>query len=208
VTLTKPFYIGVYEVTNAQWKRVMGTVPSRWKGADLPVGNVGWDDANEFCRRLSALPEEKQAGRVYRLPTEAEWEYACRAGTTTKWSFGDDESRLGDYAWFDGNSGNGTHPVGKKKPNAWGLFDMHGNVTEWCNDWLGDYAKGAVTDPQGPSQGSHRVYRGGSWLYTAGDCRSAFRWIVPSLRIGILGFRLALSPSGAEREPPEGAAGN
>ena len=206
VTLTKPFYMGVYEVTNAQWKRVMGSEPSNWKDDDRPVEQVSWDDANEFCRRLSALPEEKRAGRVYRLPTEAEWEYACRAGTTTKWSFGDDESGLGDYAWFKGNSGSQTHAVGKKKPNAWGLFDMHGNVWEWCSDWYGDYAKAAVTDPQGPSGGSIRVFRGGSWCNSAGHCRSAFRnGNDPSFRLGDLGFRLALSPSGAEREPPEAA---
>jgi len=234
VTLTKPFYMGVYEVTNAQWKRVMGSEPSNWKDDDRPVEQVSWDDANEFCRRLSALPEEKRAGRVYRLPTEAEWEYACRAGTTTKWSFGDDESRLGDYAWFGNNSGkaivdavrwweesqdtyadrllgNGceNHRVGQKQPNAWGLFDMHGNVWEWCSDWYGDYAKGVVTDPQGPSGGSSRVFRGGCWDSSAGGCRSANRArFVPSRRDDRLGFRLALSPSGAEREPPEAAAGN
>jgi formylglycine-generating enzyme required for sulfatase activity len=209
VTLTKPFYMGVYEVTNAQWKRVMGSEPSNWKDDDRPVEQVSWDDANEFCRRLSALPEEKRAGRVYRLPTEAEWEYACRAGTTTKWSFGDDESGLGDYAWFGGNSGSQTHPVGKKKPNAWGLFDMHGNVWEWCSDWSGDYAKGAVTDPQGPSGGSLRVNRGGSWRRTAGNCRSAFRGrYAPSLRFVSLGFRLALSPSGEPAVPPEAAIEN
>jgi formylglycine-generating enzyme required for sulfatase activity len=210
VTLTKPFYIGVYEVTNAQWKRVMGTEPSKWKDADCPVETVSWDDANEFCRRLSALPEEKLAGRGYRLPTEAEWEYACRAGTTTRWSFGDDESRLGDHAWFDGNSGNRTHPVGKKKPSAWGLFDMHGNVWEWCSDWYGDYAKGVVTDPQGPSGGSSRVLRGGGGDWSLADefCRSATRARVDSsYRDNFLGFRLALSPSGEPAVRPEGAAG-
>ena len=205
VTLTKPFYMGVYEVTNAQWQRVMGSVPrNREDGDDLPVANVSWDDANEFCRRLSALAEEKQAGRVYRLPTEAEWEYACRAGTRTQWSFGDDESRLGDYAWFHGNSSRKTHPVGTRKPNAWGLFDMHGNVWEWCSDWYGEYEKSAVHDPQGSSGGSSRVIRGGGWNITAGDCRSANRnGYVPSSPDDHLGFRFALSPSGAEQEPPE-----
>jgi formylglycine-generating enzyme required for sulfatase activity/serine/threonine protein kinase len=212
VTLTQPFYIGVYEVTNAQWQRVMGSVPrNREDGDDLPVANVSWDDANEFCRRLSALAEEKQAGRVYRLPTEAEWEYACRAGTTKQWSFGEDESRLGDYAWFGGNSDGQTHAAGTKKPNAWGLFDMHGNVWEWCSDWYGGHGEGEVTDPQGPSRGIGRVIRGGSWDDAAGNCGSANRGRdVPSSRIVILGFRLALSPSGAEQEPPEAeaAAGN
>jgi formylglycine-generating enzyme required for sulfatase activity len=204
VMLTKAFYIGVYEVTNAQWQRVMGSVPSNWKGGNRPVEQVSWDDANEFCRRLSALPEEKQAGRVYRLPTEAEWEYACRAGSTTKWSFGDDESRLDDYAWFDGNSGRETHPVGKKKANSWGLHDMNGNVWEWCGDWRGDYTKIAVTDPQGPPRGSGRVFRGGGWFSSTGHCRSTHRsGGDPSFQHATLGFRLALSPSGAGREPPE-----
>jgi formylglycine-generating enzyme required for sulfatase activity len=199
--------MGVYEVTNAHWKRVMGGVPSEWND-DRPVEEVSWDDANEFCRKLSALPEEKFAGRVYRLPTEAEWEYACRAGTTTKWSFGDDESRLGDYAWFKGNSGSRTHAVGKKKPNAWGLFDTHGNVYEWCSDWYGDYAGGAVTDPQGPSGGSFRVCRGGGWYDSPGNCRSAARdFFGPSHGFAMQGLRLALSPSEAGRELPGAAAG-
>jgi formylglycine-generating enzyme required for sulfatase activity len=200
VTLTRPFYIGVHEVTSAQWERVMGGVPSTWKGADHPVVNVNWGDAMEFCRRLSALPEEKAAGRVYRLPTEAEWEYACRAGTWTRFSFGDDERLLGEYGWFERNSGGATHPVGKKKPNAWGLYDMHGNVWEWCSDWFGP--DGAATDPQGPSVGSNRVRRGGSWLKSALHCRSAYRFgVSPGTRSSDLGFRLAVSLPGAE--PPE-----
>jgi formylglycine-generating enzyme required for sulfatase activity len=203
VTLSKPYYLGVTEVTNAQWQAVMGRVPSNWKDDDRPVEQVSWEDAVEFCRKLSAFPAEKQAGRVYRLPTEAEWEYACRAGTETRYSFGDDESRLGEYAWYYGNSGNETHAVGTKKPNAWGLFDMHGNVREWCSDWYGEYPKGAVTDPQGPSHASVRVLRGGSWLGSASLCRSAHRGTVLSLTEGYLGFRLALSPTGAE--PPEAA---
>jgi formylglycine-generating enzyme required for sulfatase activity len=159
-----------------------------------------WDEAIKFCRKLSALPEERKAGRVYRLPTEAEWEYACRAGATTRYSFGDDEKLFGEYGWFDGNSNQQTHPVGQKKPNAWGLYDMHGNVWEWCSDWSGDYPDGEVTNPQGPSSGSHRVYRGGSWSFAARDCRPADRppWGFPSDRGYDLGFRLALSPSGAE----------
>jgi len=199
VTLTKPFYIGVHEVTNAQWKQVMGSVPSGWQQDDHPVEKVSWENAINFCRRLSALPEERKAGRVYRLPTEAEWEYACRAGTTTQYSFGDDEKLLGDYDWFDGNSGSKTHPVGLKKPNAWGLYDMNGNVMEWCSDWYEYYPDGEVTNPQGPSSGSDRVNRGGGWSYAAWDCRSADRFrFNPSSRSLYLGFRLALSPSGAE----------
>jgi formylglycine-generating enzyme required for sulfatase activity len=201
VTLTKPFYMGVHEVTNAQWKRVMWSVPSKWKDDDLPVEQVSLDDAVEFCRKLSALPEERKAGRVYRLPTEAEWEYACRAGTSTKFSFGDDEKLFGDYGWFDGNPVKQTHPVGQKKPNAWGLHDMHGNVLEWCSDWYEIYADGEVTNPEGPSSGSTRVYRGGCWLSSALYCRSASRlWNLPSYRDDILGFRLALSLPGSN--PP------
>jgi len=193
VTLTKGFYLGVYEVTNAQWERVMGSVPSDRKGADRPVERVNWEDVTEFCRKLSALPEERQAGRVYRLPTETEWEYACRAGTKTDYCFGDAESGLGDFGWFDGNADGETHPVGQKKPNAWGLFDMHGNVWEWCRGWV-------------TNRSFHKVVRGGSWYDAAGVCRSADRvGLDPSDRYSFLGFRLALSPSG--RNPPEAAAG-
>jgi formylglycine-generating enzyme required for sulfatase activity len=177
----------------------MGGVPSKSKEDDSPVENVSWEDAAKFCQKLSAMPEERKAGRVYRLPTEAEWEYACRAGTKTKYSFGDDESRLGEYGWLGENSRRQTHPVGQKKPNAWGLYDMHGNVSEWCSDWHGDYADGVATDPRGPPSGSARVLRGGSRHNTARNCRSALRGRVnPSYRDYLLGLRLALSPSGAE----------
>ena len=197
VTLTKPFKMGVHEVTQAQYEQVMGVNLSKYKGADNPVENVSWDDAVEFCRRLSELPAEKAAGNVYRLPTEAEWEYACRAGTTTKYSFGDDESELGDYAWYGVNSDQKTHPVGSKKPNAWGLYDMHGNVFEWCQDRYGDYPSGSVTDPTGPAVGSSRVFRGGSWSSSAENRRSASRYgYYPSDRYSYGGFRVCLSPSG------------
>jgi formylglycine-generating enzyme required for sulfatase activity len=168
----------------------------------LPVDTLNWDEAVKFCEVLSSRPAEKRAGRVYRLPTEAEWEYACRAGTTTAYSFGDDESLLGDFAWFTGNAGNQTHAVGQKRPNAWGLYDMHGNVWEWCSDWYGDHSGNAVSDPQGVASGSIRVLRGGGWGHSARGCRSAFRHAgSPSYRSGNLGFRLALSPSGSR--PPE-----
>jgi formylglycine-generating enzyme required for sulfatase activity len=197
VTLTQPFQMGIHEVTQEQYAKVMGKNPSRLKGANNPVENVSWFDAVEFCRKLSELPAERAAGRVYRLPTEAEWEYACRAGTTTKYSFGDDDSKLVDYAWFDGNSFERTHRVGGKKPNAWGFYDMHGNVWEWCQDWYGDYPDHAVPDPTGPASGSYRVLRGGSWGGPAGICRSAFRFgCEPSGRIDRFGFRVSLSPSG------------
>jgi len=198
VTLTKPFKMGVHEVTQAQYEQLMGTNPSESKGADNPVETLSWDDAVEFCRRLSELPAEKAAGNVYRLPTEAEWEYACRAGTTTKYSFGDDESELGDYAWYGVNSDQKTHPVGSKKPNAWGLYDMYGNVWEWCQDWEEDYPSGSVTDPSGATSGTYRMFRGGSWYYPAEECRSAIRhWNRPSVRwFHDGGFRVCLSPSG------------
>ena len=195
VTLTKPFKMGVHEVTQAQYEQVMGVNPSEYKGANNPVEMVSWEDAVEFCRRLSELPAEKAAGNVYRLPTEAEWEYACRAGTTTKFSFGDDESDFGEYGWYRENSGRTTHPVGSKLPNAWGLYDMHGNVWEWCQDWYGDYPSGSVTDPSGATSSSYRVLRGGGWDYSADGCRSAYRGRgLPSFRdYGRLGFRVVRS---------------
>ena len=196
VTLTQPFYLGVHEVTQEQYERVMGENPSVYKGAKNPVEGVSWEDAVEFCRKLSELPKEKAAGHVYRLPTEAEWEYACRAGTTTKYSFGDEESQLGAYAWYDVNSDDRAHPVGQKRPNPWGLYDMHGNVWEWCQDSYGAFPQGLATDPKGPSSGSSRVNRGGCWLSYAGFCRSALRdGDSPTDRFFYLGFRVACVPS-------------
>jgi len=165
VTLTKSFHLGRTEVTQGQWKAVMGTTP--WKGKigveegdDYPATHVSWDDAVEFCRKLS----EKE-GVEYRLPTEAEWEYACRAGTTTVYSFGDDESQLDEYAWSYENAWivgeTYAHIVGQKKPNPWGLHDMHGNVWEWVQDRYGEYPSGDVTDPSGPPMGWNDTYRGG-----------------------------------------------
>ena len=197
VTLTKPFKMGVHEITQAQYELIMGVNPSQFKGTDNPVDTVSWDDAVEFCRRLSELPAEKAAGNVYRLPTEAEWEYACRAGTTTKWSFGDDGSEIGGYAWYKYNSDMTTHPVGSKQANAFGLFDMHGNVWEWCQDWYGDFPIGSVTDPTGAGWGSERVVRGGRYRSSAKNCRSGNRNSrEPSRRSKINGFRVCLSPSG------------
>jgi len=191
VTLSKPFYMGVTEVTQAQYEAVMGTNPSHFKGATNPVEKVPWEDATEFCKKLS-----EKTRQAVRLPTEAEWEYACRAGTTTRFSFGDEDSILGDYAWYDSNSGGTTHPVGQKKPNAWGLYDMHGNVYEWCADWYGDYPKGAVTDPQGPASGAVLVLRGGSWLNDPWRCRSGCRdWFTPVSFSDAFGFRVVVSVS-------------
>jgi formylglycine-generating enzyme required for sulfatase activity len=192
VTLTKGFWLGVYPVTQAQWQAVMKSNPSRFKGDDRPVEQVSWYDCQEFCRKLSV-----REGKTYRLPTEAEWEYACRAGTTTAYCFGDDPAQLGEYAWYRGNSNQKTHPVGQKKANAWGLYDMHGNVWQWCLDWYGDYPGSDQVDPQGPAWGPARVVRGGCWGLDPRSCRSAHRyWDVPGNRYFALGCRLALVPSG------------
>ena len=200
VTLTKALYLGKYEVTQGQWEAVMGTNPSQNKeAAKLPVQTVIWDDAMAFCGKLTE--SERGAGRLpagheYRLPTESEWEYACRAGTQTAYGFGNEEGKLGDSAWYSSNSGGKMHEVGRKKPNAWGLHDMHGNVWEWCLDWLGDYPAGAATDPVGPRTGSYRVSRGGGWDFNAGYCRAADRRRGgPAGTISYLGFRVALAPS-------------
>jgi formylglycine-generating enzyme required for sulfatase activity len=201
VTIRKDYYLGVHEVTQSEYQQVMNKNPSNFQGEKIkgdssphPVDQMSWNDAVEFCKRLSELPEEKKAGRVYRLPTEAEWEYACRAGSTTAYSFGESSQSLGDYAWFSNNSDDRTHPVGQKKPNAWGLYDMHGNVFEWCSDWYAEYPKGAVSDPAGPKEGSSRVGRGGSWSNFAAGCRSAFRIRGnPVVSFDYFGFRLALS---------------
>ena len=200
VTLTKAFELGVYQVTQEQYEAVMGTNPSNFKGPQNPVEQVSWDDAVEFCRKLSDLPAEKQAGYVYRLPTEAEWEYSCRAGTTTMYSFGDSESELLDYAWFANNSGNSTHAVGGKKPNPWALYDMHGNVYEWCQERYVSYNSGArlsttgsdTEDTTALSDTVRRVLRGGSFTYQTSDVRSATRFLnQPDTRILSTGFRPA-----------------
>jgi formylglycine-generating enzyme required for sulfatase activity len=191
VAISKPFYVCVTEVTQAQYEAVMGTNPSHFKGATNPVEKVSWDDATEFCKKLS-----EKTRQAVRLPTEAEWEYACRAGSQTLFSFGDVDSALGDFAWYWGNSGSQSHPVGQKRPNAWGLYDMHGNVWEWCADWFGDYPKGAVTDPQGPASGAVLVLRGGSWLNDPWRCRSGCRdWFTPVSFSDDFGFRVVVSVS-------------
>lgn len=187
VRISKPFYLGKYEVTQAQWQAIMGNNPSSSKGETLPVEQVSWNDVQEFVRRLNA----REGGPKYRLPTEAEWEYAARAGTTTSYSFGENPGQLGEYAWFGENAGRTKHPVGQKKPNPWGLYDMHGNVWEWVQDWYGSYTAAAAVDPAGPASGTRRVNRGGSWNYGARDCRSALRGgDAPGSRLAALGFRL------------------
>ena len=195
VTISQWYYLAAHEVTQKQYEKVMGNNPSIFKGAKNPVEMVSWEDAVCFCKKLSEVPEEKVAGREYRLPTEAEWEYACRAASSTSFCSGDTAESLSEFAWFGDGRGK-TQPVGEKKANRWGLYDMHGNVFEWCQDWGADYLTGATTDPQGPSAGSLRVYRGGSWSSDADSCRSAYRnWSLPSNRDDRYGFRLALSPS-------------
>jgi len=191
VIITKPFYMGVTEVTQAQYEAVMGPNRSNFKGPTNPAEDVYWAEAVEFCRRLS-----EKTRRTVRLPTEAEWEYACHAGSKMRFSFGDSESTLGDYAWYRSNSGGKPNPVGQKKPNAWGLYDMHGNVWEWCQDFHGGYAAGAVTDPAGPGSGTYRVLRGGSWLSVPTICRSAGRQgSPPGGRVISYGFRVVVSVS-------------
>jgi formylglycine-generating enzyme required for sulfatase activity len=193
VTLTKDFFLGAMEVTQGQYQALMGTNPSYFKtlGRDVPVEEVSWKEALEFCQKLTA--QERAAGRLpdgyaLTLPTEAQWEYACRAGTT-----GPSAGDLDAMAWYAKNSGNTTHPVGTKQPNAWGLYDMAGNVYQWCLDWHGKYPGGSVTDPAGPASGSYHVYRGGSWRSDAAGCRAALRNGDLGDGSGLLGFRVALS---------------
>lgn len=187
VRITRPFYLGVYEVTQQQYEQVMGSNPSYLKGATLPVEQVSWTEALEFCRRLSA-----KEGREYRLPTEAQWEYACRAGATTRYWFGDSDPLLAQYAWYDSNSERSTHPVGEKSPNAFGLYDMHGSVCEWCADWHAFYPNSPVDDPTGATSGLRRVYRGGAWTFNPVACRAACRrGDAPASRYAHLGFRVS-----------------
>lgn len=185
VTISSGFEMGKYEVTQLQWRAIMGSNPGNFKGCDqCPVERISWNDVQEFIRKLNA----KNNGYNYRLLTEAEWEYAARAGTT-----GDYAGDLDSMAWYDKNSSNKTHPVGMKQPNAWGLYDMHGNVWEWVQDWYdANYYKSSPgVDPKGASSGSDRVVRGGGWSLTAVYCRAANRkWLTPDDRFYDIGFRL------------------
>ena len=179
VTISKPFYIGKFEVTQEQWEAVIGSNPSRFKGAKNPVDRVSWEACQAFIKKLN----EKFGGSgvAFGLPTEAQWEYACRAGSAARYGFGDRKADLVKYGWFEENAGGKTHPVGEKKPNAWGLHDMHGNVWEWCADWYdGNYYKESpVIDPTGPTAVTSRVLRGGSWSDPAPYCRSSCRYCLP-----------------------------
>ena len=202
VTLSQGFWMEKYLVTQGDYLALVGSNPSYFPGdTNRPAETVSWDDATAYCELATA--RDLAAGRiptncVYRLPTEAEWEYACRAGTTTRFYYGDDPdySNLVNYAWYVGNNNASTRPVGQKLPNAWGLYDMAGNVFEWCQDWYGDYPGGSVTDPQGPGSGVFRVIRGGCWFADAKDCRSALRGNdFPTDANLIQGFRVLLAPA-------------
>ena len=204
VRITQPFYLGACEVTQSQYAAVMGAEPWKGKkygpwvfvkeGPNHAATHVSRDDAEAFCRRLS-----KKERRVYRLPTEAEWEYSCRAGTTTAFQCGENESSLAEYGWYRENTYDVgeryAHQVGQKEPNAWGLYDMHGNVWEWCTDWFSYdyYDVSPVDDPPGPASGTSRVARGGSWGCDAFRCRSAYRSLLHAdTRYDFVGFRVAL----------------
>jgi formylglycine-generating enzyme required for sulfatase activity len=191
VTITRDFYLGKFEVTQAQWEKVMATNPSRFRGSNRPVETVSWNDCQIFLAKLAAA-----TGRRFALPTEAQWEFACRAGTTSRWSFGDEESQLSDYAWSGVNAGGETHPVGTRRPNPAGLYDMHGNVGEWTADGYEKHLafRGATVDPQQPLSAGHSpVWRGGAWGDNPDFLRSGYRNVsgVDTAQAGI-GLRCVL----------------
>ena len=214
VKITEPFYMGVFEVTQSQWEAVMDTKPYDGKmvtkiGPDYPAGWVHWEEASEFCRKLS-----KKIGKTVALPTEAQWEYACRAGSDTVFCYGDDPEKLSDYGWWRGNMVDGkkdksfARKGGLKKPNAWGLYDIHGNVWEWCRDWYSKdfYASGKNVAPVYSEEGKTRTVRGGSWYNGATNLRSAGRnsWCGPKYRHYNYGFRAimtAVAPKGSSDDP-------
>jgi len=220
VQITEAFYLGLYEVTQGQYRQVMGRNPSVFEGpgVDVPAERVSWNDAQEFCRQLSALPAERAAGRLYRLPTEAEWEYACRAGSTGVYPFGDTAAALDEYAWSSANAEKRTHPVGQKTANAWGLYDMLGNVWEWCQDaydpdegYYERFEGRLAVDPAGPLGASKRVTRGGCYHGNPRPLRSASRnAILLGYTGGCFGFRLAGSvpfPESEARSPQPSGVG-
>ena len=189
VTLINDYYMGKYEVTQALWQAVMGSNPSNFKGDNLPVETVNWNDCQEFISKLNSL-----TGRKFRLPTEAEWEYAARGGKKSRGYQYSGSRKISDVAWYEGNSRSKTHPVGRKQANELGIYDMSGNVWEWCSDWYGSYSSSSQTNPMGSDSGAKRVRRGGSWCYIARICRSSYRYgDAPDCRGLYLGLRLALS---------------
>ena len=189
VTLTNDYYIGKYEVTQALWQAVMGKKPSYFKGSNLPVEQVSWDDCQDFLSKLNRI-----TGKTFRLPTEAEWEYAARGGNKSRGYQYSGSNNLSDVAWYDDNSGIKTHAVGTKQPNELGIYDMSGNVLEWCQDWYDKYSSSSQANPTGANSGFGRVNRGGSWSDNARDCRSSFRGIdAPDCFGMFLGLRLVLS---------------
>ena len=195
VTLTKGFWLGKYEVTQRQWESVMRSNPSRFKSPNNPVDTVSWLECQVFITRVNTM-----LGGLARLPTEAEWEYACRAGSDAPFSGSGIASEM---AWYDKNSDFQTHAVGSHKPNAWGFYDMHGNLLEWCSDWFTDQKADSV-DPKGPPSGSFKIMRGGCWFFFELDCRSAYRLKrEPNLRNCIFGFRLACSDSESMFSAPD-----
>jgi formylglycine-generating enzyme required for sulfatase activity len=202
VTLTYGYWIGKYEVTQAKYQELTGTNPSySTDDPQLPVDTVTWRDATNYCALLTAKSRKDgtlPTGYAYRLPTEAEWECAARAGTATRFSYGDDNSysSIDGYAWSTDNSADVTHKVAQKKANPWGLYDMYGNVAEWCLDWFDLYPADAQTNPAGPAAGTDHVYRGGSWANTPADCRSAARGgLAPDSALSSFGFRVVLAPA-------------
>ena len=199
VTITRDFWIGKYEVTQGEYTAVLGQNPSHFTGdSNRPVEKVTFFGANSYCSALTQ--RERASGRLpagyeYRLPSEAEWEYACRAGSTNLFSFGDDASIADQFAWTAGNSEATTHPVGFKRPNSWGIYDMHGNVWEWCSDWFAPYPATPLTDPVGPASSKYKLFKGGGWNQDVQFARSSSRFMMsPSNGIYFVGFRVVLGP--------------
>lgn len=210
VTISRDFWIGRHPVTQTQYREIMHVNPSYFEDPAAPVENVSWLDAAEFCLRLSEWRQATSPFPVdtcFRLPTEAEWEYCCQAapaGLSSAYPFGDDPKLLAEFAWYEANSRGSTHPAGEKKPNAWGLYDMLGNVGEWCLDWFAPYPPDDLTDPAGPETGQRRVRRGGSWASSARRCRTADRiGVRPECRCALLGLRVVLVPPPAIAPIPE-----